>query len=68
MADWNKSRFAAWRKRNPHYRFVEWARRRCADDDPESRWYKHYFAKGIKCHLTVEQVKGNLGPGRSVET
>ena len=48
---------AAWRKRNPWARYVEWARRRCNDSDPESRNYPHYFAKGITCSLTANELK-----------
>ncbi len=48
---------AAWRKRNPWSRYVEWARRRCNDSDPESKNYPHYFAKGITCDLTARQLK-----------
>ena len=48
---------AAWRKRNPWARYVEWARRRCNDSDPKSRNYPHYFAKGITCDLTARQLK-----------
>ena len=43
-------RQAAWRKRNPWARYVEWARRRCAEREG-------YVAKGIKCDLTAAQLK-----------
>lgn len=48
---------AAWRKRNPWSRYVEWARRRCNDSDPESRNFPNYFAKGITCDLTARELK-----------
>lgn len=49
-------RQAAWRKRNPWARYVEFARRRCACTD-EKQWYPHYGAKGIECTLTGVQLK-----------
>ena len=56
MGDWNKSRFAKYRKTHPWIRLVEWARRRCNDTDPEG-WWPLYGAKGITCELTGAQAK-----------
>src|ERR1035437_6331314 len=50
-------RRAAWRLRNPWARYVEWARRRCNDSDPESPNYPHYYAKGITCSLTARELQ-----------
>lgn len=50
-------RRAAWRKRNPWSRYVEWARRRCNDNDPRGRNYANYFDKGITCDLTARELK-----------
>ena len=47
---------AAWRKRNPWARYVEWARRRC-NDGPDSKNYEHYGAKGITCSLTAKELQ-----------
>jgi len=54
---WKKSRQAAYKKRKPWVRFVEWARRRCKDKDPEGCNYFWYGAKGIECHLTAAQLE-----------
>lgn len=47
-------RQAAWRKRNPWARHVEYARRRCTD--PDNKDWKHYGAKGIKVTLTAKEA------------
>ncbi len=46
-------RRAAWKKRNPYARYLEYARRRCNDPKHPSG----YFQKGLVCVLTGEQVK-----------
>ena len=46
-----------YKKRKPWVRFVEWARRRCADTDPEGPNYWHYAAKGIKCRITSRDLE-----------
>ena len=55
MPDWNRSRFAKYRKTHPWRRLLEHARRRTRCKDPEG-WWPLYGAKGIECHLTIEQV------------
>ena len=49
-------RQALWRKRNPWARYVEWARRRCSDTNPDG-WWPNYGAKGIRVELTAAQLK-----------
>ncbi len=50
-------RQAAYKKRKPWVRLLEFARRRCNDQDPESKNYAHYFEKGIECHLTLGELE-----------
>lgn len=50
------SRQIAWKKRNPWNRYLEYARRRCNDDDPEGENFKDYYGRGIRCSLTKSQV------------
>ena len=50
------TRQAAYKKRKPWVRFVEYARRRVGCTDPEG-WYPYYGAKGIECHLTAKQLE-----------
>lgn len=56
MKAWKKTRQAAYKKRKPWVRFVEWARRRCNCTDPE-QWFPNYGAKGIICDLTAPQLE-----------
>lgn len=51
-----RARKVADRKAKPWVRFVEWARRRCACDDPK-KWYPYYGAKGITCSLTAAELE-----------
>lgn len=57
MKAWKKERQAAYKKRKPWVRFVEWARRRCKDTDSDGPNYYWYNAKGIECHLTAAQLE-----------
>lgn len=52
---WRNDPRHQWRLRNPWFRHVEYARRRCRDT--KSRWWKFYGAKGITCTLTCEEAK-----------
>ena len=57
MSAWKTSRQALYKKRKPWVRFVEWARRRCNDLDPEGPNYWTYAAKGIICKLTAADLE-----------
>lgn len=54
---WKQTRQAKYKARKPWIRFLEWARRRCNDQDPDSRNKAHYFDKGIKCDLTSNELQ-----------
>lgn len=53
---WSQTSQALWNKRNPWSRYLEYARRRCNDTDPDGFWPR-YGAKGIKCLLTGQEIK-----------
>jgi hypothetical protein len=53
----NKTRQQRWKEAHPWVRYVEYARRRCADSDPRGPWYVHYYAKGIRVELTAKDLE-----------
>lgn len=57
MTDYRQSKQALYKKRKPWVRFVEWARRRCNDMDPEGPNYWHYAAKGIICKIKAADLE-----------
>ncbi|MDD5302972.1 MAG: hypothetical protein PHS14_07650 [Elusimicrobia bacterium] len=51
-----KTKQQRWKQRNPWARYVEFARRRCADADPQGPWYHYYYAKGVEVRLTAKDL------------
>jgi hypothetical protein len=56
MKKWKQTRQSKYKARKPYVRLLEYARRRCSDQDPGGPNYHHYAAKGIKCDLTLNEL------------